>query len=84
MESFNLHLAFLEYLRMGKLDINTMSQVQKTETKRAFIAGCGYMFRAFGRTVEMDLETADDIIRDMEQQIALFWNDECVEHDQKG
>lgn len=84
METFNLLAAFSDYLKMGGLDITKMSPVQITETKRAFMAGCGYMFRAFGRTVHIDLETANNIITDMEQQIALFWNDECVEFDNKG
>lgn len=77
METFNLQAAFTDYLKMVGLDINTMSSVQITETKRAFMAGCGYMFRAFGRTVDLDLETADDIIKDMELQIENFWKEEC-------
>lgn len=46
METFDIEQAFLNYLIMVELDITKLSQVQLSETKRAFYAGCGYMFKA--------------------------------------
>lgn len=79
METFNLQSAWIDYLNMVKLDITKMSPVQITETKRAFMAGAGFMFRAFGRTGDLPMERAMNVVSDMELQIAQFWNEECVD-----
>ena len=57
---------------------------KKTELKRAFMAGCGFTFKAFGRTVELDLETADELITDMGNQLAEFYKEEINNIEVKG
>jgi hypothetical protein len=39
MNEFNIEEQWLMYLRLMKLDINLMPEVQITETKRAFVGG---------------------------------------------
>lgn len=43
MNQFNLENQYQIYLQLVNLNESTMSPIQRTETRRAFMAGCGQM-----------------------------------------
>lgn len=80
MNNFNIEIAFKEYLKLVGLDIETISQLQLQETKRAFFGGCGYMFRALERTSDMPTEEeAIFTFKSLENQIEEFFKVEVIQ-----
>ena len=85
MNKFELEDAFLEYLKMVKLELKDMSIIQLVETKRAFYAGCGYMFRALESTADLSNE-CEIIAIEFAVEFAR-WNENYPAHlkyDEKG
>lgn len=79
MNNFIIEKAFLDYLKMVKLDINSMSAIQIKETQSAFFAGCGYMFRTLESTSNLPTEDkAIFVYKNFENQIEEFFKEEVI------
>jgi hypothetical protein len=80
MNSYNLETAFLEYLKMVNLEMKHLSIIELVQTKRAFFAGCGYLFRALESTSNMATEQeAIYVYKSFEAQINEFFKKEIIQ-----
>ena len=65
---------------MVNLDIKHLSIIELQETKRAFFAGCGYLFRAFESTSSLQTEEeAIYVFKNFEAQINEFFKKEIIQ-----
>lgn len=78
MKEINLELTFLAYLAKVGLDVNTMSQIQLQETKRAFYGGLSQMWVLFLEAGDLPEENCDVLFNNIESQISQFWNNEAT------
>jgi hypothetical protein len=84
MDTFIIETAFLEYLKLMKLNIEELSQTQLIETKNAFYAGCGFMFRAFERAGELSSdESTMDVFASLEKQIETYFQNQVTDFQKK-
>lgn len=74
MKNFNIEEQFLQYLKLVKLDMNTMPLTQIIETKRAFIAGVGQLlvFMLQAQKTHTDEEGAN-MLTDLDRQLTVYW-----------
>ena len=80
MNSYTIETAFREYLKIVNLDIKHLSIIELVETKRAFFAGCGYMFRALESTSNMATEEeAIYVYKSFDAQINEFFKKEIIQ-----
>lgn len=79
METFDIEQAFLEYLKMVKLNINDLNEMQLQETKRAFYGGSGYMIRALQRANNLPTQHESlTVFNNLEKQIENFFINEIT------
>jgi len=75
MNKFNLEDQYQEYLKLVKLNEETMHPAQKIETRRAFFGACGIMLVMLRDDIG-GIEDEDEAIRvleDLRDQVAKFW-----------
>lgn len=81
MTDFNLENQYRAYLKMVGLDESKMIPIQRTETKRAFMAGCGQMLILMRDEVtQLDEDNAVEALEGMIAQTEKFWTDETKKH----
>lgn len=74
MEKFNLEKQYQLYLERIGLKESQMHPVQKTETKRAFMGGCGQLLILLRDDVgDLEEEEAVEQIESMINQVQSFW-----------
>lgn len=74
MSKFNLDHQYQLYLERVKLSEDKMSEVQKQETKRAFMGACGQMLILLRDDLaELEDLAAFNQYRDMINQVQNFW-----------
>lgn len=84
METFDIITAFEHYLKLMKLEIKDLSVLQIIELKNAFIAGCGYMFKAMERAGDIPSEIeVMQIFESFEKQIAAHFEKQIVDFQSK-
>jgi hypothetical protein len=77
MEKFNIDEAFEEYLKMSELKPSEMSEIQLTETRRAFFAGSGYMLMALIKVNNtLKMHEALPVFESFKKQVSNFWETE--------
>lgn len=79
MNQFNLENQYQIYLQLVNLNESTMSPIQRTETRRAFMAGCGQMLVLMRDEVgALEENAAINAMENMLQQAANFWTIENI------
>jgi hypothetical protein len=78
MLKFNLEHQYQQYLDRVNITEAQMGQVQRVETRRAFMAGCSQMLVLLRDDLtELDEDEAVDSLQDMIDQSADFWKKEA-------
>lgn len=81
MADFNLDSQYKAYLKMVGLDESKMIPIQRIETKRAFMAGCGQMLVLMRDEVsQLQEDNAVEALESMIQQTETFWTDEVKKY----
>lgn len=79
MNTFDLDLAFEEYLKLMNIEMKNLSVLQLVELKNAFIGGCGYFMRAMERASEnFDDKATMEIFESLESQIADHFQKQVI------
>jgi hypothetical protein len=81
MNKYNIESAFLNYLKVEKMDIETMTPEKLKETKHAFFAGYSYLLAAM-ETIS-DLPTEEEAVfvyKNFYNQIEEFFKVEIVKN----
>ena len=79
MADFNLNSQYQAYLKMVGLEESRMIPIQRIETKRAFMAGCGQMLVLMRDEVsQLTEDNAVEALESMFYQTEDFWSKELV------
>lgn len=71
---FDLEKRFEHYLELVQLDKKKMSDIQLTETRRAFFGGIGSAFVALNADLDgLNEEAAMEVLVYLTTQVAEFW-----------
>lgn len=74
---FNIEYQYKLYLERVKLNENIIPEVQKIETKRAFMAGMAQMLFLLRDDVSLlEDEVAVDMLENLKNQVGKFWNNQ--------
>jgi hypothetical protein len=74
MTNFKIERAFLIYLKMLNIEPKELSVIQMVEIKRAFYAGCDYIFKTLESTANLPSEEeAVFVWKNFEYQINEFF-----------
>jgi hypothetical protein len=74
---FDVEAQYQKYLELAKLDESKMIPIQRRETRRAFMAGCGSMLLLMRDEISrMEEDKAIDAFQNMHHQILQFWLNE--------
>ena len=84
MADFNLDSQYQAYLKMVGLEESKMIPIQRIETKRAFMAGCGQMLVLMRDEVgALEENNAIEAMESMFYQTEDFWAKEMVKQEIK-
>ena len=74
----NLNVMYNEFIRVSGInDESLMSDIEKIERKRSFMAGIHFFHKFIGDNLtRLTSAKAGDMLRDVERQLKQYWKDE--------